>query len=678
MEEPLRQRILNEAIRIGDELLSKAEVDALGLSWKTIAQDGSTIRWEKSEDIYQGVCGLVLFFGQLYQQTNQEKYLEAVVEGMRWVDSYCLANPASNSAFLTGRMSVAYTYLQVYSLIQQPEYLEKALATTKLSLLAPKPRLMEYINGAAGTVLSLLHLHAATQATWVLDYIDDYVAYLLSSIRIGKKGIYWDRVPLNIHGLCGFSHGACGIGYVFLELGYYFQNPAFYWLAEQAFAYESLFFSPSLLNWVDLRKSIFEAKDETLFREAYQSGNPDFFTSGASMNAWCHGAAGIGLSRIRAFELLKKQEYSSDIEWAIAHTRLTDVEEPAKASFTLCHGGGGNAEVFLKAYEMEGNPAYLSLAAQVAEKALQSLETNQQYLSGTKYPGEDTSLFMGNAGVGYFYLRLLQPHQTPSVLMPSLQTRAQVDLTVQVHLRVTINEIQQQLLEQRFTRTLRLLAELPMQPFETYIVGQDDTSPALLVGSFVQWVDQQTDQLPASASEPLYEVCRLELAKCTLNENIVSDALLHFKNTIKGERAAVLEALDSEALLQTVLITDPDMQVASTRWQWNLSTPDQWLANLRTEADEYAVLLIPALDHPIEEELADFTHTVLLAFAEAKAVAQAIDFILSHFGELSAEQIPAIRELIIKQIREAIHSGILIEPDQHILSVAVQKEAFNH
>ncbi|MGH7599051.1 MAG: lanthionine synthetase LanC family protein [bacterium] len=142
------------------------------------------------------------------------------------------------------------------------------------------------------------------------------------------------------------------------------------------------------------------------------------------MNAWCHGAPGIGLSRLRAFELLKKEEYADAARVAIqttleAESKLkNNCEEVAARSYTLCHGSGGNAELFLEAYKIFGNEKYLLLAEKVALQTLAHGKMNHGYISGYGRAGtqKDLSLFMGKAGVGYFYLRVFaQENRTKDI-----------------------------------------------------------------------------------------------------------------------------------------------------------------------------------------------------------------------------------------------------------------------
>ncbi|MEQ8538204.1 MAG: lanthionine synthetase LanC family protein [Coleofasciculus sp. D1-CHI-01] len=57
-------------------------------------------------------------------------------------------------------------------------------------------------------------------------------------------------------------------------------------------AYERSLFSPGVGNWPDLRE----------FETTVRSGNPGRVNY---MTAWCHGATGIGLARLRSMPHLE-------------------------------------------------------------------------------------------------------------------------------------------------------------------------------------------------------------------------------------------------------------------------------------------------------------------------------------------------------------------------------------
>src|ERR1043166_7289519 len=353
-----RTQIVHEAIRIGDELLTKADYHAYGTSWQTLAldpTDSKRLIWQTSASIYRGVAGMALFFLELHKHVRHNRYLHAAIAGMRWAEHYCHYTPPDSYAFLSGRVGVAYAMAQIAGVTGEHRFIDRALHLVQpaSSTLFSSTTAADVINGTAGMVLGLLHLYDASGAQWLLDIIDAGIQRLLQQACFGPQGVYWDRSPQIIRGLCGFSHGAAGIGWGFLALGQYFHNAAFFWLAEQAFAYESVCYNVPQQNWPDFRKGIYEPADYEQHHAAYVAGDRIFFTAGSDINTWCHGAAGIGLSRLQAYTLIPKACYKLDAENAIAKTTRTDVDETSPArSLSLCHGRAGNAELFIEAYRL--------------------------------------------------------------------------------------------------------------------------------------------------------------------------------------------------------------------------------------------------------------------------------------------------------------------------------------
>ena len=194
-------------------------------------------------------------------------------------------------------------------------------------------------------------------------------------------------------------------------------------MAKKAFEYENFHYNEELNNWPDFRNGIYDAATQEEHKQHYQDGNKDFFFTPGHMAAWCHGSPGVGLSRITAHRLLGDERYEQDLHNAVKRTKEVTVDFSApRESYTLCHGAGGNAMLFTEAGLYLNNSDYMELAEQIAVKGATKRAEGMPYSSGFAYAGadEDTSLFMGNAGVGYFYLHVLEPEKVPSILKPTL------------------------------------------------------------------------------------------------------------------------------------------------------------------------------------------------------------------------------------------------------------------
>jgi class II lanthipeptide synthase len=207
----------------------------------------------------------------------------------------------------------------------------------------------------------------------------------------------WDE---GAPGLTGLSHGAAGVGYALLELHRVTRSEPFRATALAAFKYERGLFDPEAGNWLDLSGG--SDPEERRF-----------------LVAWCHGAPGIALTRLRALDLLDDAGCRAD---AVAGTRTTREEVRAglatgSGNYSLCHGLAGNAEILLHARDVLGGAweAERTLALEVAEAGIERHGATGRWPSGLR--GEAPGLMLGLAGTALFYLRLHDP-SVPSVLLP--------------------------------------------------------------------------------------------------------------------------------------------------------------------------------------------------------------------------------------------------------------------
>ena len=173
--------------------------------------------------------------------------------------------------------------------------------------------------------------------------------------------------------------------------------------AHQAFRYENRWFRPSEDNWPD-------------FREEDGDDAP-------ACVAWCHGAPGIGLTRLRAVEL-GFDAYRTDAEAAIRTTRssLADRDGWIDGDFSLCHGRAGLGEVLRYASRVLGQPAIGELVWEAAAAAAARFAEDPLGWPCGVRRGSNPSLMIGLAGIGYFFLGLADP-ALPSVLLVAPRAR---------------------------------------------------------------------------------------------------------------------------------------------------------------------------------------------------------------------------------------------------------------
>jgi class II lanthipeptide synthase len=355
-------------------------------------------------DLYDGTAGIAIFLAELAAATGRAGYRRTALGAIR----QALARepdlpPALNLGLYTGRIGIALATARVGSLLADDDLLEHSLAIVRHPQGAGNE--FDLISGRAGAIVGLLALE---------DLLDEprlkERASLFGEELIGlavKKARSWSwPTPGNPRArhLLGFSHGASGAGYALCELAHATKNETFQDAAEKAFSYERRLFDAREANWPDLR-----AAASSTSRSA-----PAGF-----MTAWCHGAPGIALSRLRAFELTAAAAYRDEAIAAVAttHRHVQAVARSDAGNYSLCHGLCGNSEVLLHAKSVlgDGGESEEKLAMRVAETGRDSFAK-----PGASWPcgstgGQTPSLMLGLAGIGLFYLRLHDP-RIPSVL----------------------------------------------------------------------------------------------------------------------------------------------------------------------------------------------------------------------------------------------------------------------
>lgn len=645
-------RMLIEAQRIADKLISKAEKDEHGIFWKTLTMDSDrNTSYEIGESIYSGNAGVTLFLIELFHQNKEDKYLKAALSSFEWLFDYCKKHDPYSFAFFTGRMSVVYVFLRAYEITGDKKFLNRAatLAEGAEKFLTAGIPIDDIINGISGTLLGLTYLYSYTEDEKYADLIEKYIQKLMARAQISEKGIYWDRTYHQISGLCGFSHGAAGIGFVFNQLGDYFKNKTFHTIADLAFYYENSHFNKAMNNWPDLRRGYYSPNDMTTSKEKLLNGEIDYFLNGGDMNAWCHGAAGIGLARLSAINgnSTKDTAYLNDARKALKKTYITDIASKQSAmSYTLCHGGGGNAEIFLTAYEKLKDKKYYDYAMEIGMKALESFEKYGYFACGypTASEKEDTSLFMGDAGVGYFMLRLSNPKMTPSMLLPELRVKLKKPVQTKFEfINWKEQDLKKFLLKKYFSRTLEVLKE---KELNTFLKDADVKNIYTLFSRFIKTKKED---------KKLIDVYKLENERYKFDMKVESASLVFIDQYVKNEKAR--EVMDNAQF------NVQDMSFVFSKYVKLKLTQHNW-ADPQSEGygqkSLTPMLLRVGPTGVFEDELTVFGYLVLKDFKEKVKVKDAVNNLMKRFETTNSEEESNLKKSILVQITNAYQGGILV------------------
>jgi hypothetical protein len=650
-----RTVVYKEVIRIADKLMSEAIYEGNGLYWNSLySPDGVTINWIKSESIYSGVSGITLFFIELYRVSNDKKYLQIAKLATNWLNTRIDVG-GNNISFFTGQLGICYPNLKLYEITNDKLYLNICFKLVKFLInhKTIENNANELLNGNAGIVIFLLHLHKISQKDWLLKKIDLLVKCLIFSAHYSKFGLYWDKSHTQVRGLLGYSHGASGIAHAFLELGNYFKNESFYNIAELALSYESHLFDYQENNWLNYNRGFFDENLETESIQALLDSDMKYFTKGLSCIAWCHGAPGIGLVRLRAYELLKKKKYLSELKRAIKITVKSFQSFHDNDTYTLCHGLLGNAALLVEYYRIKPQQILLNKFCQVVMKSICSYKKNNFYLSGyTRIKSvEDSSLFMGIAGIGYKYLQALFPLKISSILYPCVAS-SPINNHVMDSFNLSYSEskVKEMLLEKHYGNTLKILKFYYKTELDDFLKINFSLNFKDKFEKFVAKLNLKYNENEASYTR---EIFKYEAIKQKLDENIESSILLHtsalyLKNYLSDE---LINTFDK--IRECTLILRKDALIIKTNYNLRRKINNtNLIKNKRKKI--YNIMLLPSAYDIEEHILSDLSNEIAVFFITPKTVKNFLDTKIMLFEIDSEQEKKQIEYVLLQQILNLI------------------------
>jgi lantibiotic modifying enzyme len=170
--------------------------------------------------------------------------------------------------------------------------------------------------------------------------------------------------------------------------------------------YERGWFDPHRPGWPDLR-------------DAGPGAEPSGW-----MSAWCHGAIGIGLCRLRVAGLtgdrLALAEASAALQAArdLAVGAGTALRDGHPSDVTACHGLASVAELMLVAATALGVADHARAGGRVAALMIEQREAAGSWPCGLPGAGEIPGLLTGTAGIVLTLLRAAGATALPTPLLP--------------------------------------------------------------------------------------------------------------------------------------------------------------------------------------------------------------------------------------------------------------------
>lgn len=346
--------------------------------------------------LYEGTLGIAIMLAQLYLLTHEKDYmkmLKMILNSSERYDRY-YRDEKELSAY-NGCASTAYCYYYIGEILGEEALKRKAVnLIISCGDIILNDSTYDIISGSAGALIVALRIYEKEHINELLDFAIKCGNHLLNHV-IDKDGIYgWHTLAGNNMVLAGMSHGNAGIAWALMELYGVTKDEKYFDSALKAIEYENTLYNEEDNNWTDMRNR----------ENRIKKGFPE------PVN-WCHGAPGIGISRIFCKKVCDRHISDADIKKAIEKT----VKDGFGGSDCICHGSFGNIEILLEAAKYYKKSEYLQQAQNIAFELINESKQNG-WICGIPQKTLVPGFMTGLSGIAYELLRVCDYVNVPNVL----------------------------------------------------------------------------------------------------------------------------------------------------------------------------------------------------------------------------------------------------------------------
>jgi lantibiotic modifying enzyme len=401
----MKQLAVEACIEIGAELMREALWCKDECTWAGLRKYGSgksdICGYVLKGDLYGGSAGVSYFLTELFGVTNDAIFRQFALGGLRHALAHAsdLIEQGSLGLFdgATG-IALAATICS-YSLKEEELAVKCGSLRDRIREVAHRARGYDVISGIAGIASVEAYYDRAGLAP---DHANVATRLADLLVRTGERLNGARSWPAGLGGeehLTGYAHGAAGISAALLEVYATCSKKRYLSAAMQAIDFECQSFDKKRRNWPDLRRRY--------------SGIPPIFG-----DAWCHGSAGILLSRISAARFSSSQGLQDDIKLALAAvtSAATRMLRMIESDCGLCHGVAGLMTILKVAATYSGKQAALVAADELASHLIRVRRRMGCWPTTLSKVENTPQLMTGVAGVGHGLLQAYALSTLPFVL----------------------------------------------------------------------------------------------------------------------------------------------------------------------------------------------------------------------------------------------------------------------
>jgi lantibiotic modifying enzyme len=344
-------------------------------------------------DLYGGTSGVALVLAEVATAAGRDDLAAVSLEAMQHALDHRGELADTPLGLYAGLAGLVHATAAVGAALDDRRLQGETKTIVRELAAAPRSR-FDIVSGAAGAIVALLALREelGPPAMTVARELGDLH---VGAARAEGDGLWWpDPDAPGQRGLTGLAHGAAGIGWALHELAAASGEGGYRDAGDRAFAYERRWMRADGSNWLDLRG-------------VSRRHRPDRAALAAGL-AWCHGAPGILLTRLRSAAITGAAEHRTEAQAALATTRVAVADQLAAGApgTSLCHGLAGNAAIL--------SAAAARLGGQPGDQAL--VDAAARTLAGGRdrllEPDADTpGLMLGEAGVARFLVGRARPER---------------------------------------------------------------------------------------------------------------------------------------------------------------------------------------------------------------------------------------------------------------------------